>query len=452
MILYYPFLFALLILSGCIGALNNTQNFSDENTPLVPNIIHGVPVKKSDYPFIAQIFYLYKNEYIFWCTGSLISPNYILTAGHCITDPTRAYLKIDGVRVVVGKTDLADAKNADKFDTIKSMGTFNYKKIRQNDLALLRLSRNIPANEATPVKFYIKKITKNLKVQVAGFGETVFGSATPSRTLLQTTVDISSSKNCTKFNPEWSTNDGPQICQESYNGNDSCQGDSGGPLTTKINGINYLVGATNNGRNKNIDAKVQCGDNTIAYYARMGFFVSRISKVIKVNAKYLLAYNIHRIDDARTIITENTLKLVIIAPREKRKGQTIERSCEINRHPNHILCPVLAYTVYKARIATELCPTPHANNDSIIVNRLFRHTKHYNKPLSVDSITRQVKNLSGLIKRPPNTPIPKTRAIGATLAATSGVPVENIVLHAFWSNYSMFDTYYRLVRSTLSLI
>ncbi|PVU88670.1 hypothetical protein BB561_005744, partial [Smittium simulii] len=55
-----------------------------------------------------------------------------------------------------------------------------------------------------------------------------------------------------------------------------------------------------------------------------------------------------------------------------------------------------------------------------------------------------------LIKRPPNTPIPKARAIGATLAATSGVPVENIVSHAFWSNYSMFDTYYRLDRSTQS--
>ncbi|PVU92623.1 hypothetical protein BB561_003722 [Smittium simulii] len=67
-----------------------------------------------------------------------------------------------------------------------------------------------------------------------------------------------------------------------------------------------------------------------------------------------------------------------------------------------------------------------------------------------NSITRHVKNLSGLIKRPPNTPIPKARAIGATLAATSGVPVENIVSHAFWSNYNMFDTYYRLDRSTQS--
>ncbi|PVU94705.1 hypothetical protein BB561_002339 [Smittium simulii] len=131
--------------------------------------------------------------------------------------------------------------------------------------------------------------------------------------------------------------------------------------------------------------------------------------VLKIND------DIHRIDDARTIITEDTLKL-------------------INRHPNHILCLVLVYTVYKARIATELCPTPHANNNSIIVNKLFRHTKHYNKPLSIDSITRHVKNLSVLIVQPPNKPIPKARATGATFATTFEVPVENIVLHTFRSN------------------
>ncbi|PVU86838.1 hypothetical protein BB561_006530 [Smittium simulii] len=147
------------------------------------------------------------------------------------------------------------------------------------------------------------------------------------------------------------------------------------------------------------------------------------------------ASNIHRIENARAIIIKITLKLVIIASKEKQNSQPIERPCDINRHPNPIICPLLAYTVYKARIATEVCPTPHANNNSIIVNRLFRHTSHYNKLLLVDSITRHVKNLSESIMRPPNTPIPKARAIGATLAATSGVPVENIknldILHQY---------------------
>ncbi|OMJ30032.1 hypothetical protein AYI69_g436 [Smittium culicis] len=165
---------------------------------------------------------------------------------------------------------------------------------------------------------------------------------------------------------------------------------------------------------------------------------------------FLRASDIHRIDDARTTICNGTLNIVIIAPKEKRKGQQIERPCEINSHPNPILCPVAAYTVYKSTVATELCPTPHTNNKDLTINVLFRNTKDKNKPLSVDSITRHIKNLSRLIDSPPNTPIPKARAIGATLAATSGVPAENIVSHAFWSNFSMFDTYYRLNRSTQS--
>ncbi|OMJ15246.1 hypothetical protein AYI70_g7396 [Smittium culicis] len=97
----------------------------------------------------------------------------------------------------------------------------------------------------------------------------------------------------------------------------------------------------------------------------------------------------HRIDDTRTTITNEALKLVIIALKQKRKGQLIERLYELNRHPNPILFPVLAYAIFKDRIATVLCPTPHAKNHSIIVNRIFRHTKHLNKPPSVGNIARQ---------------------------------------------------------------
>ncbi|PVU97314.1 hypothetical protein BB561_000628 [Smittium simulii] len=45
-------------------------------------------------------------------------------------------------------------------------------------------------------------------------------------------------------------------------------------------------------------------------------------------------------------------------------------------------------------------------------------------------------------------PIPKGKAIGATLAANSGVSSDDIVAHAFWSNYSIFDSYYRLTRNS----
>ncbi|OMJ14917.1 hypothetical protein AYI70_g7599 [Smittium culicis] len=58
--------------------------------------------------------------------------------------------------------------------------------------------------------------------------------------------------------------------------------------------------------------------------------------------------------------------------------------------------------------------------------------------------------LSELIIRPPNTPIPKARAIRATLASSAGMSADDIVTHAFWSKYSMFDSYYRHTRGSTS--
>ncbi|PVU91406.1 hypothetical protein BB561_004407 [Smittium simulii] len=156
----------------------------------------------------------------------------------------------------------------------------------------------------------------------------------------------------------------------------------------------------------------------------------------------LRASDIHRIDDARSQIINGSLHLVIVAPKEKRGGQPIERPCQIMEHTNPSICPVKVYTEYKLRVAFTLCPTPHINNDSLIVNRLLQQLNNYSKPLAVDSITRYIQKLSILIARPDNTSVPKARAIGATLAASAGASTDDIVNHAFWSNYSMFDEYY----------
>ncbi|PVU90201.1 hypothetical protein BB561_004978 [Smittium simulii] len=83
---------------------------------------------------------------------------------------------------------------------------------------------------------------------------------------------------------------------------------------------------------------------------------------------FLRASDIHRMHDARSRIESNALHLV-----------------------------------YKAKISKEVCPTPHIKNSEIMVNRLFR---------------------------PKSTPIPKARAIGATLVADLGVSTGDIVLHA----------------------
>ncbi|PVU93738.1 hypothetical protein BB561_003071 [Smittium simulii] len=123
---------------------------------------------------------------------------------------------------------------------------------------------------------------------------------------------------------------------------------------------------------------------------------SKLSWLLAVTG-LLRSSNIHRIDDARTHITNGALHLVIIAPKEKRGGQPVERPCQIAEHSNPIMCP----------------------NSSWMIYRLLRQVNRHEKPFS---------------------------AICAALAAQAGASADDIVNHAFWSNYSIFDSHYRLSR------
>ncbi|OMJ22128.1 hypothetical protein AYI70_g3060 [Smittium culicis] len=80
---------------------------------------------------------------------------------------------------------------------------------------------------------------------------------------------------------------------------------------------------------------------------------------------YLL---LDQIDDERSHVTQGVLNLVIVSPKEKSAGRTIEKPCQIAPHTNPTLFPVLAYSVYKENVANKLCPTPHTHNSKWVVN------------------------------------------------------------------------------------
>ncbi|KAG1433322.1 hypothetical protein G6F56_014617 [Rhizopus delemar] len=45
---------------------------------------------------------------------------------------------------------------------------------------------------------------------------------------------------------------------------------------------------------------------------------------------------------------------------------------------------------------------------------------------------------------PPSAPVPKARALGATLAALNGISVDQIVAHGNWSSRAIFEDFYRI--------
>ncbi|PVV03689.1 hypothetical protein BB560_001826, partial [Smittium megazygosporum] len=110
------------------------------------------------------------------------------------------------------------------------------------------------------------------------------------------------------------------------------------------------------------------------------------------------------------------------------------------------------YKIYKAKTVQTQLPNPHENDGSLILYRMIRYLKNNSKPLSVDDITRYIHSLSKLVPYTNGKTVPKAMAIGATLASESGIVADKVVKNAFWSNYTMFDSHYRLSRnSTASL-
>ncbi|OMJ09354.1 hypothetical protein AYI69_g10705 [Smittium culicis] len=72
--------------------------------------------------------------------------------------------------------------------------------------------------------------------------------------------------------------------------------------------------------------------------------------------------------------------------------------------------------------------------------------------LSEISIASNILNDSNLTKRPPNAPIPNPRDIAPNIAAKAVVPPDSIIAQIFWSNYKIFNNYYRLTRTAMTYI
>jgi secreted trypsin-like serine protease len=211
---------------------NEEEEVSRHRRRLENRIVGGRVANPMRFAYYTYLNIDYESGLTYLCGGSLVAPDMILTAAHCIYPSDDPIIKITAI---VNYTQTT--KRQTGFEYIRRVTKqIQYPKYNWDksigDVALLLLQRAVTGvpllnlNNVSTVPLVGQSLT------VLGFGDTSPGKAVFPKNLLEVSVPAVSQQDCNDDNSYQGTIvESAMLCAGfEMGGKDSCGGDSGGPL------------------------------------------------------------------------------------------------------------------------------------------------------------------------------------------------------------------------------
>ncbi|XP_066260179.1 uncharacterized protein [Euwallacea similis] len=200
--------------------------FNKDKSPstITKRIIGGDVATPHAYPFQVAL-YVYVYSALYFCGGSLITNEFVMTAAHCVDGATN-FIAVLGAHDLKTQEDNRLAFNTSTFIIHNGWNSNTL----QNDIALIKLPERVTFNS------YISPVTMasgidtyaGLTSRVLGWGKTTYGSL--SDVLRYVDAPVITNEQCSSYDEYTAYIVNHHLCTEGNGTVGSCNGDSGGAL------------------------------------------------------------------------------------------------------------------------------------------------------------------------------------------------------------------------------